>query len=64
MYKNKNKVGTCKCVDYYKDGENNKWVKQVRKTNGTIFELKCNNRAIGATNLCAKHQNCKNFYSQ
>ena len=61
MSKNKNRVGTCKCVDYYKDSENNKWVKQVRKTNGNIFELKCNNRALPGTNFCAKHKNCKKF---
>ena len=35
MGKNKNKVGTCKCVDYYMDDENNHWV--ISKT---IFKAK------------------------
>ena len=61
MGKNKNKVGTCKCVDYYMDDENNHWVKQVRKKSGKIFELKCQKRVVGNTDFCTVHQDCPKF---
>lgn len=58
---NKNKVGTCKCVDYYHDEGNNKWVKQVRRKSGKVVELKCPNKVKGDTSFCEKHQNCPEF---
>ena len=57
MGKNKNKVGTCKCVDYYTD-ENNYWVKQVRKKNGKVFELKCHKKVKPGIDFCEDHQDC------
>ena len=61
MGKNKNKVGTCKCVDYYQDDKNNFWVKQVRKKNGKVFELKCHKKVKPGTDFCEDHQDCLKF---
>ena len=61
MGKNKNKIGTCKCVDYYMDDKNNHWVKQVRKKSGKVFELKCQKPVVGNTDFCEDHQNCPKF---
>ena len=61
MGRNRNKAGTCKCVDYYQDDNGSYWVKQVRKKSGKIFELKCNRKVIDGSDFCEMHQNCPDF---
>ena len=58
---NKNKVGTCKCIDYYTDENNNNFVKQVRKKSGAIHEVKCNRKVKSNSHFCEKHQECPDF---
>ena len=57
---NRNKVGTCKCVDYYKDHTDNLFVRQ-KMVNGTPLEIKCNNKVRNGEHFCEKHKKCKNF---
>ena len=57
---NRNKVGTCKCVDYYKDHNDNLFVRQ-KMVNGTPLEMKCNNKVKNGEHFCEKHKKCKNF---
>ena len=61
MSTNRNKVGTCKCVDYFIDDKNLSYVRQVRKTNGNIQEIKCNRKVEPGSDFCKKHKNCKSF---
>jgi hypothetical protein len=64
MGRNKNKVGTCKCLDYYTDDNNDYYVKQVKKPNKKIFDLKCSNPVHGNTDFCEKHQDCPKFFKK
>lgn len=64
MVKNPNTSGICKCVDYYKDENNNTWVKQVRKKNGKIQELKCNRKCLKGSDFCEIHQKCPDFLNK
>ena len=61
MSTNRNKVGTCKCIDYFRDNKNKPYVRQVRKTDGNIHEIKCNRKVVNGTDFCKKHQGCKSF---
>jgi hypothetical protein len=56
---NRNKKGTCKCVDYYEENDN-LYVKQ-KVINGVPTEIKCNNPIKGNEHFCHKHKNCKSF---
>ena len=64
MPRNINKTGTCKCVDFFKDKNNNNYVKQTKKENGDIVELKCNNKVVDGTHFCSQHQECPKFLKQ
>ena len=58
---NKNKVGTCKCVDYYHDEGNNKWVKQVT----ILFLFLRNGSKVKhrlCTDLCSSTFNIKEIW--
>ena len=59
MPTNQNKIGTCKCIDYYKKNEKTKYVKQTRTKDGNIIELKCNNKVSNGEHFCEKHKDCK-----
>ena len=52
---------TCKCIDYFIDKDNNKYVRQRKRKNGDIIELRCNKKTYNNTDFCKKHQNCKSF---
>ena len=58
---NKNKSGTCKCIDYYTDDKNYNYVKQVRKKSGAIHEVKCNNKVEGNNHFCENIRNVLSF---
>ena len=64
MSSNRNKIGTCKCVDYFKDNNNNSYVRQVRRHSGEIQEIKCNNKVENGKHFCNKHKNCKKFLNK
>ena len=61
MSGNRNKIGTCKCVDYFKDKNNNSYVRQVRRHSGEIQEIKCNRKVEDGKDFCRKHRNCDKF---
>ncbi len=52
---------TCKCVDYFIDKNNNKYVRQRQRKNGDLIELRCKNKVYKNTNFCKKHQDCPKF---
>jgi len=61
MSSNRNKIGTCKCVDYFKDDDNNSYVRQVRRHSGEIQEIKCNRKVEHGKDFCKKHRHCDKF---